>query len=559
MQPGTTSPGEAVKAFSNWPQRALFTIENEQRPGTATLALRNGESKQRIPVYPATLRGLRRYAAEVTGQHLREADPARLEPEPLIPEEPPRDGSPETAQQYVSALRAYCSGDPRLLLWLASCSLYPNMSLDLTLRLGMEVASLRPEGMAVPKVVGASQPGMDRTRIPRGPLVTDENLVRLLRLEWFRRDEADDLLRLALRETFRLGAGDVEDRVRTLLIRWLGQPPQPREDTLAWDRFRLERGVQERLRSSPKRASQLREQMQRLPLAVIYTHPLLPRLLRNPRFDVWPDRAPLVRGLMRALFRHGVPRVDNLKLGLPAVILALFGTAVAYRLAHTSWGQVTNITYPVACGQIQAVWDRKKVEFPEAPDGTERQLEITVKWKPDAFSRVKDRVRLSAQTGSSKVTVGAERGKPGSILLDIGESKSVTAYAERFDTDGALPKPAALPPLPITVKAAPYKWEPSSRSRELVDQTPVTAAFTLKGSGLPAPDVVKANLEVTGWNRDKIAKSVIVTASGTGERKIQLQYQPASADLLWDRKPCPLRMSARRAALNLPHGVSQAA
>ncbi len=182
------------------------------------------------------------------------------------------------------ALKAYLA-EPDLFQWLCACAVYPELHWDLTLHL----ASFCLDG---------GQP-------------TEAQLLRLVRLPWFKTGFMPESLRLDLirrLESHRLAA------IRSFIFEVLEKNPPP-EDSAAFDGYRLNLAVHSSL-VPRKRRRKMKEMAALLdPAKIAEDHTLL-RLLESP------PRSPLVirlpERLKRILFRDGIP---------------LFGTRSAVRFA----------------------------------------------------------------------------------------------------------------------------------------------------------------------------------------------------------------------------------
>lgn len=188
--------------FLEWQDRAVVTpaapsgwIQREK-----TLA-------EQFLVFPATLEGIEQLA-----EHFDSSVPAELEvSEAEDPLPPDLERKPD-----IRKLRTYL-GEP-VFQWLCACAIYPELHWDLTLLFG-------------------SLPEMGEH------LVTERNLLRLVRLPWFRAGAIPDEQRLQL-----LAALDPEKEqaVRSAIVRTLERSPAPAGSFAAEGR-RLEIVVQEAL------------------------------------------------------------------------------------------------------------------------------------------------------------------------------------------------------------------------------------------------------------------------------------------------------------------------
>ncbi|MBC7930530.1 MAG: hypothetical protein H7Z38_08170 [Rubrivivax sp.] len=147
VNPLTAETVEWVKTFAHWPDRAILSPRPPRRWGAHELAL----STQFI-LLPATLAGLEllieSFALRETGSL-----PERLRGDKNLP---PNDLDSENV---ATLLRSYLGED--LFQWLCACAVHPQLQWDLTLRLGALLFAA-------------------------DELLTEENILRLVRLPWFR-------------------------------------------------------------------------------------------------------------------------------------------------------------------------------------------------------------------------------------------------------------------------------------------------------------------------------------------------------------------------------------
>ena len=175
------------RVFHTWPERALLTPQPPSQWGLGEVTL-----AAQFAIVPATLDGLAMLAAyfEV---------PSSLDSRVL------GDGQVAVGLERASiivSLRRYLGDDT--FQWLCACALYPELQWDLTLRIG-----------ALPSMA-------------RG-LICEQNLVKLLRLKWFRSGSMPDDLR---RELIAQLQPSLQREVRESIIGLLESNPPPR-DTFA--------------------------------------------------------------------------------------------------------------------------------------------------------------------------------------------------------------------------------------------------------------------------------------------------------------------------------------
>jgi TonB family protein len=269
--------------FNHWQDRALLTVEDTSRWGLTEVAL-----AQSFIVLPASLSGLLAvvdYFESTVPADVRswkngqgnDADSAALTP-----------------QSIVAQLRRSLGEDT--FQWLSACAVYPELHWDLTLHLG--ALSAMPAG-----------------------LITEANLLKLIRLPWFRTGTIPDELRwLLINQLPPLR----QQAVRASIVEMLEKNAPPVE-TFAGDQYRLNLFAQRWLESrSRRRLRELLELMKRLPQAQVVRDTTLIRYLESTKWTpldfILPDR-------LRALFYHrGVPAF-GLKTGarLVAVLLLTGG------------------------------------------------------------------------------------------------------------------------------------------------------------------------------------------------------------------------------------------
>jgi TonB family protein len=188
-----------------WPERALLTPEAPSQWGTRELTLAT-----QFAIAPATLEGLLAVAGYFelpSSMEFRSWDGRGVQ------------GRIDSADA-ASALRRYLGEDA--FQWLCACAIYPDLQWDLTLCLG-----------ALPAMASG--------------LVCEENIVKLLRLEWFRSGSMPDSLRRALIAELN---PETEQEVRGAIIGLLESNPPP-EGTFAAGSHQFHIAYQ-RYRNSPK-------------------------------------------------------------------------------------------------------------------------------------------------------------------------------------------------------------------------------------------------------------------------------------------------------------------
>lgn len=269
--------------FLEWPDRAVVTpaapsgwIQREK-----TLA-------EQFLVFPATLEGIEQLA-----EHFDSSVPAELEvSEADDPLPPDLERNPD-----IGKLRTYL-GEP-VFQWLCACAVYPELHWDLTLLFG-------------------SLPEMGEH------LVTERNLLRLVRLPWFRAGAIPDEQRLQL-----LAALDPEKEqaVRSAIVRTLERSPAPAGSFAAESR-RLEIVVQEGLLDR-RSTSELKAALPSRPLnEVTRDYVFLHETRRvSPLVFALPEK---IRSLFfeRGLGGFGLNRFT--RLGLTSAVIAAALLAIAF-------------------------------------------------------------------------------------------------------------------------------------------------------------------------------------------------------------------------------------
>ena len=265
--------------FNHWQDRAILTVESPARWGLREIAL-----AQSFIVLPATLDGLLALV-----DHFETTVAADLRSWARGGFETPL--TEATPEETIAALRRTLGEET--FQWLAACAVYTELQWNLTLYIG-------------------SLPAM-----PPG-LLTEANLLKLIRLSWFRTGAIPDELRWLLINEL---APERQRAVRAAIIELLEKDPAPPE-TFASDQYRLNLFAQRWLESrTRKRLGELLEVMKRLPRSQVVRDLTLIRFLesarRSPLDFLLPDR-------LRKLFYHrGIPAF-GLKTGARFLVTLLF-------------------------------------------------------------------------------------------------------------------------------------------------------------------------------------------------------------------------------------------
>jgi formylglycine-generating enzyme required for sulfatase activity len=241
---GLTHPFDAelagwIRLFDAWEERAILSTVRPKDWGwlEPTLA-------EKFVVVPATLAGLAELPdifEELSKKTLRTwkiADAGNRE----IPGDKVHD---------IDALRDYLGIGG--FQWLCACAVYPELQWDLTLYLGGLVQNKNPLKPVIPAKAGIHFSPMDksmgsetvdscfRRNDRRREIVTEENILRLLRLPYFREGEMPNDLRWKLMRE--MGEPRLE-AVREGIAALFEKNPPPRE-SFAYSAFRLNLALQD--------------------------------------------------------------------------------------------------------------------------------------------------------------------------------------------------------------------------------------------------------------------------------------------------------------------------
>lgn len=481
--PFDDSPGEVACLLSTWSDVALFVPDPVVTTGSSQAILRAFpvQPRHRFGIYPATLAGLRIYAASsISGE--RQVG-GGLEPEqPPIPLTTPPDLEKSGVDGHLIELRErYFAHDRRLFYWLCACALYPRLAYDLTVLIGLKVQDILSNAAA-------------------GPLVTEENLLRLFRLEWFWRGDTTDALRLALERALKQEAPEVEGPVRALLIDLLTQTSQYPPHSVAKERLALERRVQEWMLSQEDHAAQLRSQLVHTPPEIMASHPLLRALLARKDLDLWADQPPIIGWWNRLRYDRGIPRRDQQRANLPVLGLGLLSGLLLAALLTTP---LLPSRISALRGAIKLASDPTAVTFPM---GTEMHVvRIRLLWKPDISSPSDDRLHLTAsyrgaqyeaevtRTGKRENTVEVPVGRNLVDQEDLEIPVAVTRIDAKGKTiDSVTPAriPVQLDTTPVRVSIVPARKAVSVAA----GQTTTPVRFDVQNSASPVP--LRANFKL---------------------------------------------------------------
>ncbi|MEN3333149.1 MAG: hypothetical protein V7641_2514, partial [Blastocatellia bacterium] len=249
--------------FADWPERALLTPEAPSQWGLREVVL-----AEQFILLPATLEGL---LAGVDYFELPVATDLRAWQEGGL-DAPPADLEPPGG---VARLRDYLGED--LFQWLCACAVYTEIHWDLTLYLGL--LACMPQG-----------------------LVKEENVLKLIRLPWFRNGVMPDDLRWSLiRELDR----EKETAIRAAIIELMEKNPPPQE-TYAADTYQLNLVIQRWFfRRERKRRREMIQALEKLPRSRAVRDYTLLRSLESARLS--PLDFLLPRRLRRLFYQRSLP------------------------------------------------------------------------------------------------------------------------------------------------------------------------------------------------------------------------------------------------------------
>lgn len=282
-----------VEAMMPWPERALLTPVAPKAWGSREIRLASA-----FVLLPGTLDGvgavLRHFESE------RRPD-LRLWHRASTAPPPPELSGPDPMGQ----LRAYLDEDG--FQWLCALAVYPELHWDLTLFVG----SMRVLG---------------------GGVVTEDRLLRLVRLPWFRDGFIDSDIRARLLDE---GRPEVIHEVRSAILRILeGDPPPP--DSIAADRYHLHLVVQrvESAPSTPEEVARLEEALRRTPLKLLSADAVVLRFLDESDRDAAFELSPRARRRLRRYALAGGRRWGGPLLSVAAGLMVALGALALMTLLH---------------------------------------------------------------------------------------------------------------------------------------------------------------------------------------------------------------------------------
>jgi formylglycine-generating enzyme required for sulfatase activity len=253
-----------TSAFQHWRERVVMTPAP-----TAEWGMREAMLGASFVVLPATSEGLlvlvdrfESLVATTAPRRAQDGEAACLTVE--------ADG-----EAMIEELRRYLGEE--LFQWLAACAVYPEMQWDLTLYLGQ-------------------LPCMGEN------LVKEENLLRLVRLPWFRTGSMPDELRWHLIQEL---DGEKERAIRSAIIGLLEKNPPPKE-SFADDAYQLNLVAQRWLRGPGKeKRRELSRALEEIPQGNVIRDYTLVRFLESAPST--PLNLILPQRLRKLFYRHGVP------------------------------------------------------------------------------------------------------------------------------------------------------------------------------------------------------------------------------------------------------------
>ncbi len=272
LQPWTTD-------FLSWSDRALLTPESPSTWGVRELAL-----AQHFVVLPATTQGLLGVVDHFRGPV--RPDPRRWQEDDPGPDTPRLDdGDP------LPRLRSFLG--QKVFRWLCACAVYPELHWDLTLHLG-----------SLPEL---------------GPgLITEEHLLRLLRLPWYRQGAIPDEARAQLIDQLT----EAEERaVRQAIVELLERNPAP-GDSVSANRYELNLVVQRLAlgRRDPKQRAEALKELRGFPRRELVQDFAMVRLLEETPSSRLAVILP--RRFRRVFYRDGVPAF-GMRAGMRAALILL--------------------------------------------------------------------------------------------------------------------------------------------------------------------------------------------------------------------------------------------
>ena len=280
---------------ASWSDRAILTPKHPDLWGMKEVKL-----AREFIVLPATTQGLAQLIAHYE-------DPSIQDLKSWSPQEDPQPCEPEA--QQIDALSDYLGKS--VFQWLCACAVYPELNWSLMLSL---------------------------SRFTDEPL-TEETLLKLVRLPWFRRGAIPDEIRLKLigqLEPERLKA--IRQEICSILEN--NEPPKESE---AWDTYQLNLAVHKWM-VSPKRRKQLKaiqKDVQNLDENTIVQDYTLLQILEQTELS--PFALVLPKNLQRRFYNHGLTAL-GLKTSIQTVLTLIFCALLFLVIPTPRTIDITDIT-----------------------------------------------------------------------------------------------------------------------------------------------------------------------------------------------------------------------
>jgi formylglycine-generating enzyme required for sulfatase activity len=312
--------------FSAWPERAVLTSS-----GAGQWGLRESSLAGQFVVRPATSEGLRA-SIESFESSLRSEPYARTKDEAEH-----ADFDDLSMTETVAALRHYLGEET--FQWLCACAVYPELQWDLTLYLGTLDCL-----------------GKD--------LVREDNLLKMVRLPWFRKGSIPDELRWHL-----IGQLDREKErdVRSALIELLEKNPPP-DESFAVDSYQLNLVVQRWLsfRDRKRRREMLRALKTEPRSQILQDYTLMRFLESAPESSL---AVILPRKFRKLFYQNGIPAF-GIKTGFRILLTLTLGATAWFVMRPDSTQSDTNPLQKITQKIEQLASSRPKADMISMPSGT---------------------------------------------------------------------------------------------------------------------------------------------------------------------------------------------
>jgi hypothetical protein len=263
LDPKTGKLAEWVEIFSAWHDRAILS------PITPALwGFRETNLVTQFSILPATVAGLNELSDTFAPPITRELGDWKTSEGDVLPRA-------LNAENVVAELRPRLGED--VFQWLCACALYPELQWNLTLLIG---------SLSCMKV----------------DLITEENLLRLVRLPWFSAGMIPEDVRLALSQAI---DHEKETNVRAMIVELLAKD-EPPSGTFAADTYSVELALQQWLISRvPENLRRLRLALKNIPANEIVNDRLLVTHLKRVPTSVMSRLIP--PPLRQKLYKYGLP------------------------------------------------------------------------------------------------------------------------------------------------------------------------------------------------------------------------------------------------------------